>query len=819
VGQDILGRAPLLFPNTYEPAWITEGLAVYYESALTDAGRVNGTISSMVVRSTAQKNALPYWDTWSLATTIYPYGDISYDYGSEFLDYLAAKHGEPALVDFVERASRRPIPFTYNGAASGAFGISYADAWKQWRDSLAQAVHGLPPAATPMAGWHDLTHSGYYALRPRWADDSTLLYLGNLGKSFTAAYALDTTGARRSEGRRNSGDTQVPLSNGGILYAQLEYTDPYHVRSDLYERLGEKKTQLTHGARLAQPDARGDGAIVAVQYATATTTLVRVSADGRAITPLTGAAPDTEWAEPRWSPSGALIAATRWTRGAYADVVVMDTTGRIVRVFTHDRAFDASPSWSPDGRAVLFTSNRTGTQDVYVALLEGSAPPRRVGNASSGMFYPSLSADGRTIAAVRYDADGDHVGIAPFDTTGAAPAPLDSSFLAPPYAAAVSDTSASKTYSPFPALWPHYWLPAIGVNTLNGITFGAYTGGSDVIGRHVYYVQALFDPWHYQNVFDAAYAYAGLGQPIMTLEATQYWDQFNDPISSSGGALFRRTRVLNLAATVRRLRVYSTAFATLSAGIMQKHYTTTPDSLLPLLPPYYSSDPNFWTLGASAGYANAATPPTGVSPEDGISTVVASTFRWLDGQSALWSESLQGSLSAYVALGRGTFAHPVLRARAAVGATAGSNPMLFDLGGVSGGGVLLLPGVTLGSPRFFPVRGFPAGLESGERIAAGTVELVLPLVGLHHGFGFFPIFLDRSSVTLFTDAGSTWAPGEPGGAQVRPIASAGAEVTVFVGVPYDVAYALKFGVAAPIENKSGFAAPAVTFYFTLGAGN
>jgi hypothetical protein len=96
VGQDILGRAPLLFPNTYEPAWITEGLAVYYESALTDAGRVNGTISSMVVRSTAQKNALPYWDTWSLATTIYPYGDISYDYGSEFLDYLAAKHGEPA---------------------------------------------------------------------------------------------------------------------------------------------------------------------------------------------------------------------------------------------------------------------------------------------------------------------------------------------------------------------------------------------------------------------------------------------------------------------------------------------------------------------------------------------------------------------------------------------------------------------------------------------------------------------------------------------------------------------------------------------------
>ncbi len=819
IGQDVLGRAPLLFPNTYEPAWMTEGLAVYYESALTDAGRVNGTISSMVVRSTAQQRALPYYDRWSLATTVYPYGNISYDYGAEFLDYLATVHGEPSLGDLVERASRRPIPFTYNGAASGAFGISFADGWQRWRDSLALAVHGLPPAAEPMNGWRDLTHTGYDALRPRWADDGSLLYAGNLGKSFTAAYSLDTTGAERSEGRRNSGDTQVPMSNGGILYAQLEYTDPYHVRSDLYTELAGKKTKLTHGARLAQPDARGDGAIVAVRYEPATTTLVRVSADGRAITPLTGTAADTEWAEPRWSPNGALIAATRWTRGAYADVVVMDTAGRIVRTFTHDRAFNASPSWSPNGRAVLFTSNRTGAQNVYIALVEGDAPPRRIGNASTGMFYPTLSPDGRTLVAVRYDADGDHVGIAPFDTSGAAPTPLDSSFLAPPYAAAVSDSSPSTSYSPFPALWPHYWLPAIALNTLNGVTFGAYTSGSDVIGRHAYYVQALFDPWHYQNVFDAAYAYAGLGQPVMSLEATQYWDQFNDPIGPSGGTLFRRTRAMNLTATLRRLRVYSTAFASLSAGILQKHYTTTPDSLLPLLPAYYSSDPDFWSVGAAAGYANAATPPTGVSPEDGISTNVAATFRWLDGESALWSQSLQASMSGYVALAHGSFAHPVLRARVAAGATSGSNPMLFDLGGVSGGGVVLLPGVTLGSPRYFPVRGFTAGVESGERIVSGTVELVLPLAGIHHGFGFFPIFLDRSSLTLFSDAGSSWAPGESGGASTRPVASAGAEVTIFVGVPYDAAYALRFGVAVPYENQSGVATPAVTFYFTLGVGN
>jgi hypothetical protein len=541
------------------------------------------------------------------------------------------------------------------------------------------------------------------------------------------------------------------------------------------------------------------------------------------ITPITSVAADTEWAEPRWSPDGTLIAATRWTRGAYADVVVLDSAGRLMRVFSHDRAVDASPSWSPDGKSVLFTSNRTGNQNVYVALLTDSAPPRKVSASTTGLFYPSLSPDGRTLAAVRYDADGDHVGLAPFDTAGASPAPLDTSFIAPPYPAAVSDSSPSHKYSPFPGLWPHYWLPVIGANSLNGLTFGAYTGGSDIIGRHTYFAQALFDPSHYQNAFEFGYAYAGLGQPILTVQGTQYWDAFPIAVADSFGPttvgnLFRRTREFDLGVTVRRLRVYSTAFATLSGGYQEKSYYSSPDTLLPLLPSYYSSAPRFWLLGAAVGYANAATPITGVSPEDGISTVLAGELKWHEGDADLWSESLQGSFSAFVALGHGSFAHPVLRARAAAGIADGSNPGAFDLGGVSGGGVQLLPGVTLGYPRFFPVRGFPSGVESGTRIVSGSAELVLPLAALHRGFGFFPLFLDRSSLTLFADGGSAWYSNTPGGENSYPIASVGAELALFIGFPYDAPFTVRIGVAAPVVNHSVTTVPAATFYFALGLG-
>ena len=40
LAQHVFGRAPGLFPNTYGPSWLTEGLAVYYESRFTPGGRL-----------------------------------------------------------------------------------------------------------------------------------------------------------------------------------------------------------------------------------------------------------------------------------------------------------------------------------------------------------------------------------------------------------------------------------------------------------------------------------------------------------------------------------------------------------------------------------------------------------------------------------------------------------------------------------------------------------------------------------------------------------------------------------------------------------
>ena len=83
----------------------------------------------------------------------------------------------------------------------------------------------------------------------------------------------------------------------------------------------------------------------------------------------------------------------------------------------------------------------------------------------------------------------------------------------------------------------------------------------------------------------------------------------------------------------------------------------------------------------------------------------------------------------------------------------------FEVGGVSGGALDVFPGYTLGEGRkTFGVRGFPAASLLGIRAFAGSMEYRAPLTLPGRGLGMFPLFLDRSSVTLFGDVGSAWCP-------------------------------------------------------------
>jgi Tol biopolymer transport system component len=94
---------------------------------------------------------------------------------------------------------------------------------------------------------------------------------------------------------------------------------------------------------------------------------------------------------PTWSPDGRTIVFTR--RG---DLFAMSRTGRALRRLTRTsmREFDAT--WSPDGRRLAFVGGRGGREQIYVMNSDGSGR-RQVSHEPSCAGHPSWSPDGLRI--------------------------------------------------------------------------------------------------------------------------------------------------------------------------------------------------------------------------------------------------------------------------------------------------------------------------------------------------------------------------------------------------------------------------------------
>jgi hypothetical protein len=829
LGQHIFGRAPYLFPNAYAPGWLTEGLAVYYESKLTGAGRVLGSDHRMIARAFGAEDRFPSIDRISRADAFFPYGNSPYVFGSLFMDYLARTRGDHMRA-LVESEANQWIPLWLDRPARQAFGISFTAAWRKWSDSVTNTA-GDP--SLPVPGWRYLTVGGGTASYPRWADDTAITFTGTTGRSALEARSVTLDGSVSGLERRNSESPTLLGTSDHRLFTQLEYVDAYHIRSDLFVQRGRHTVRLTTGARLTVPDRRGDGRIVAVQTLPAATRLVTLWSDGSDMTPLTSGSEDEQWAEPRWSPDGAYVAAALWHRGGTSEIVVVDTTGRIVQHISPAHAIQSAPSWSPNGNTIYFTSDRSGVTQVYAAPFRphGAAALQVLTAATTGIFFPEVSPDGHWLAASVVLGDGYHLGIAAMDRLTPVPADTLSDAAKPqPPGPADSVTSAATSYSPWRTLWPRYWMPVEEASLNGGARLGLYTSGSDVVGRHAYEAQVMVPTDATGVTGYADYSYAGLGTPVLVAAVDQNWENLaniRDDQRRVVGVLRKRTRTATAGASWIRPRFRTYSSFTLQGGVEVNDYSADPAPLIARIDSSYARTYYYPELIAGGVWSNAQGTTNGISPEDGLTGSFSARERFVSGSAARRSFSVVGAATGYKSLDLPGFAHHVIALTGAAGYRDDQSTGYFEVGGASGSALQLAPGVVLGEGRrTFPVRGFNAASLIGIRAYAASAEYRVPLEMMDAGWGLLPLFLGRSSVSLFYDVGGAWCPTVlPGGAVCRDpalthrytISSAGAELNVTAAVlQWDTPYRFRFGVALPSQGRDLFGVSSVSTYFTLG---
>jgi len=97
---------------------------------------------------------------------------------------------------------------------------------------------------------------------------------------------------------------------------------------------------------------------------------------------------------PELSPDGRHVAVTRAVQGNM-DIWLLDIVRGNLTPFTFDPGGDTFSIWSPDGKWIVFTSNRKGSYDLYLKPSSGTGAEEALLTSPYGKIPQDWSEDGR----------------------------------------------------------------------------------------------------------------------------------------------------------------------------------------------------------------------------------------------------------------------------------------------------------------------------------------------------------------------------------------------------------------------------------------
>jgi Tol biopolymer transport system component len=161
---------------------------------------------------------------------------------------------------------------------------------------------------------------------------------------------------------------------------------------------GSGMTALTHSnGSSASPDVSPDGKqlVYSCENAPRKPQICVMNIDGSRMHALTH--DDTVgFHDPKWSPDGRSIAYFVEKGDQKDQVWTMSADGSGAKLLTADIGHNYFPTWLPDGRRLMFVSNRDGARALYTMNPDGTDIRRLLDRAASGRFSP----DGRKLALI-----------------------------------------------------------------------------------------------------------------------------------------------------------------------------------------------------------------------------------------------------------------------------------------------------------------------------------------------------------------------------------------------------------------------------------
>lgn len=483
------------------PLWFTEGIAEYWSG--------DWTPSENMIISDAVLSGLEFNENniFSISGTY-----LMYKLGESLCAYMARTYGEEKLLMIFENWWKA---MSFREVVEYTFGVPIKEIFDGWRYSLKQEhFPALADAHLPDRVARPLTERGY-AVKPEAAtldlgdgQREYLIYKANkLGYSGIYLQELDGNDDEDYEvlvkGERSPQfeslhllESGLSVSNTGKLaFASRNYECDVLYIYNLRERKVEEKYEFEDLVVIQSPSWSPDGGQLVFTastrngffdlyiYTPAHDSLARLTEDVYGDF------------DPVFTPDGKRIvfSSDRLSTGdaGYRNLFELDPSDGEITRLTFGNYVDATPSYSPDGNWLVFQSDRGRVPNIYA--LDSLGTMYRVGRYASGVLDPKFSPDGKRIYFTSYQRQALRIYAMPFSDTLLAPV-IDYRKLeddremlawAPREIGGKSVEASYKYVNDFSF---DFAQSAVGYDAFWGPVGGMQVGYSDMLGNHQYYL-------------------------------------------------------------------------------------------------------------------------------------------------------------------------------------------------------------------------------------------------------------------------------------------------------------------------------------------